>query len=167
MGRRMALGACLVLPQLCLRPFPRLRINKRWHGDGNPLARWSPRPALRITWATVVAPAPPIRLVRLPCLGTVVIGFPVRSKYWNALFSRSLQHTPCPLLSLNFTPVLADTDTQARCHGSGKGRDELAKPPGISFRAGQGPPPASQCVPGSRESPSPSADPGPRAAHRE
>src|SRR5215510_14218985 len=75
MGCRMALRAFLVLPQLSLRPLPGLWINDCRHWDSNPLARRPPGPALGIPRDPVVAPAAAIRLVCLPRLGPVVIGF--------------------------------------------------------------------------------------------
>jgi uncharacterized protein YbjT (DUF2867 family) len=53
----MALGAFLVLPQLSLRPLPGFWINDGWHRDGNPLARWPPRPAVVIARHAVLTAA--------------------------------------------------------------------------------------------------------------
>jgi len=75
MGRRMTLRACLVLPQLPLRPLPGFWINDRRRWDSNPLARRPSGPALRIPRDPVVAPASAIRLVCFPRLGPIVIGF--------------------------------------------------------------------------------------------
>src|SRR5262245_13330979 len=75
MGRCMALRTFGVLPELPLCPLPRFRIKDGGHRDSNPLARWPPGPALRIPRDTVFATAPAIRLVRLPRLGAIVIGF--------------------------------------------------------------------------------------------
>src|SRR5882672_254204 len=76
MGRRMTLRACLVLPQLPLRPLPGFWINDRRHWDSNPLARRPSGPALRIPRDPVVAPASAIRLVCFPRLGPIVTDLP-------------------------------------------------------------------------------------------
>src|SRR5215468_9360454 len=75
MGRRMALGAFLVLSELPLRPLPGLRIEDGWHRDSNPLARRPPCPPLAIARHAVLAAAPAIRQLHIGGLGPVVIGF--------------------------------------------------------------------------------------------
>src|SRR5262245_2468301 len=75
MGRRMALRAFLILPQLPLRPLPGFWINDHRRWDSNPLTRRPLGPALGIPWDPVLTPAPAIRLVCFPRLGPVVIGF--------------------------------------------------------------------------------------------
>jgi hypothetical protein len=83
----MALGACLVLPQLPLRPLPRGRINDCWHHDGTPLARRPPGTALGIPRDPVFAPAWAIRLVHLPRLGAVVRGFALIQRVTEELYT--------------------------------------------------------------------------------
>src|SRR5215470_1984 len=63
--RRIALGALEILPQLALRPFPRLRVNDRRHSDGNPLTRGPLSPTLGVAGDAVFAAAWTIGLVDL------------------------------------------------------------------------------------------------------
>ena len=68
---------------MALGVLPRLRVNERRHGDGNPLTRGPLGPTVRIAKDAVFAAAGAIGLANLRRLGPVVIRFtligPVRT----------------------------------------------------------------------------------------
>jgi hypothetical protein len=116
----MPLGASLVLSEWLLRPLPGFRINDQWHRDGNPLARWPPRPALTIARHAVFATTRAIRLVHIGCLSPIVIGLPLVERVAEDLDNTPLGPTPVARLAredpLRGEPLLDGVGTELLLH---------------------------------------------------